>query len=381
MSKQTITGNGGASYTLTHAVANAQEIEVFVNNVRQEAGVAYTVAGTALSMTGNVANTDDFYVIYQGKALQTVVPPDGSVTNDKITTMAASKLTGALPAIDGSNLTNLPSGGSNYLAVNSSGTASSATGTEAIAIGAGATAKINDSIAIGRNAGQDQNAGHSGVSIGLQSYVGSYQGVAIGEYARADGYGVAIGSYSDANNNYAVGIGNNAQATQNNAVALGYQASATTANKFVLGNSSISDLRCQDTSITAVSDRRDKTQIEPLSVGLDFVNAIEPKAYYKNNRNEYYDSDDNFNQSDYEAATKKYTKREFGFVAQDVAAQLPNTYSDARLSFTETDDVQGFEVQQFTMGDMTPILWKALRELSDKYDALLARVSALEEAN
>ena len=72
-------------------------------------------------------------------------------------------------------------------------------------------------------------------------------------------------------------------------------------------------------------------------------------------------------------------KREFGFVAQDVAAQLPNTYSDARLSFIETDDVQGFEVQQFTMGDMTPILWKALREMSDKYDALLARASALEE--
>ena len=110
MDKQVITGNGGASYTLTHAVANAQEIEVFVNNVRQEAGVAYTVSGTALTMTGNVASTDDFYVIYQGKALQTVVPPDGSVTDAKITTMAASKLTGALPAIDGSALTGIGGG-------------------------------------------------------------------------------------------------------------------------------------------------------------------------------------------------------------------------------------------------------------------------------
>ena len=90
MDKQTITGNGGASYTLTHAVANAQEIEVFVNNVRQEAGIAYTVAGTALSMTGNVASTDDFYVIYQGKALQTVVPPDGSVSTAKIASGAVT---------------------------------------------------------------------------------------------------------------------------------------------------------------------------------------------------------------------------------------------------------------------------------------------------
>lgn len=84
MDKQVITGNGGASYTLTHAVANAQEIEVFVNNVRQEPGVAYTVSGTALAMTGNVASSDSFYVIYQGKALQSVVTPDGSVTTAKI---------------------------------------------------------------------------------------------------------------------------------------------------------------------------------------------------------------------------------------------------------------------------------------------------------
>ena len=75
MAKQDITGDGGASYTLTHAVANEQEIEVFVNNVRQEPGVAYTVNGTALTMTGNVASTDDFYVVFQGKAIATANHP------------------------------------------------------------------------------------------------------------------------------------------------------------------------------------------------------------------------------------------------------------------------------------------------------------------
>lgn len=90
MDKQTITGNGGTSYTLDHAVANVNEIEVFVNNVRQEPSVAYTVAGTALTMTGNVASSDDFYVVFQGKALQTVVPPDGSVTSAKLASGAAA---------------------------------------------------------------------------------------------------------------------------------------------------------------------------------------------------------------------------------------------------------------------------------------------------
>ena len=89
MDKQDITGNGGTSYTLSHAVANAQEIEVFVNNVRQEPAVAYTATGTALTMTGAVASTDDFYVVYQGKAVQTVVPPDGSVTSAKLDTNIA----------------------------------------------------------------------------------------------------------------------------------------------------------------------------------------------------------------------------------------------------------------------------------------------------
>lgn len=76
--KQTITGDGGASYTLDYSVANEQEIEVFVNNVRQEPGVAYTVSGQSLTMTGNVESDDDFYVVYQGKALQTVNHPAGA---------------------------------------------------------------------------------------------------------------------------------------------------------------------------------------------------------------------------------------------------------------------------------------------------------------
>jgi len=78
MDKQTITGDGGTDYTLDHAVGSEQEIEVFVNNVRQEPSVAYTVAGTALTMTGNVASTDDFYVVFQGKAQQSVTHPSNS---------------------------------------------------------------------------------------------------------------------------------------------------------------------------------------------------------------------------------------------------------------------------------------------------------------
>lgn len=88
ITKQDLTGVTGSpvkrGFTLDHAVANANEIEVFVNNVRQEPSVAYTVSGTALTMTGDVETTDDFYVVFQGKAIQTVVPPDLTVDTAKI---------------------------------------------------------------------------------------------------------------------------------------------------------------------------------------------------------------------------------------------------------------------------------------------------------
>ena len=79
--KQTITGNGTAGpYTLNYSAGGNQEIEVFVNNVRQEPGVAYTANGTVLTMTGAVASTDDCYAVFQGKAQQTVVPGAGTIT-------------------------------------------------------------------------------------------------------------------------------------------------------------------------------------------------------------------------------------------------------------------------------------------------------------
>lgn len=78
--KQTITGTGGTTYTLTHSVANEQEIEVFVNNVRQEggSGKAYTVSGNQITFSENIASTDTVYVNFQGKAVQTVSHPSNA---------------------------------------------------------------------------------------------------------------------------------------------------------------------------------------------------------------------------------------------------------------------------------------------------------------
>ena len=77
--KQDLTGATGTSLTLSHAVANAESISLVINNVLQEPTTAYSVTGTAVTLTGSVVATDDIYVVYNALALQESVPPDGSV--------------------------------------------------------------------------------------------------------------------------------------------------------------------------------------------------------------------------------------------------------------------------------------------------------------
>ena len=73
--KQDLTGQSGTSFTLTHAVSHANDLSVYINHVRQEPTTAYSVNGTTLTTTGSVAGTDDFYIIYDELALQSISHP------------------------------------------------------------------------------------------------------------------------------------------------------------------------------------------------------------------------------------------------------------------------------------------------------------------
>ena len=83
--KQDFTANGSTTtFTLSSAVASANDIEVFVGNVRQEPTDAYTVSGTALTMSEAPATGLNFYVVFKGLEENSVVPADGSITNAKL---------------------------------------------------------------------------------------------------------------------------------------------------------------------------------------------------------------------------------------------------------------------------------------------------------
>jgi len=79
LKRQVITGNGGSTYTLDHAVASVNDVAIFVNNVRQDPA-SYSISGTALTLGGTISSSDSCYVIFLGQALQTVTPATGTVT-------------------------------------------------------------------------------------------------------------------------------------------------------------------------------------------------------------------------------------------------------------------------------------------------------------
>jgi len=81
--KQDFTTSATTSYTLDNPVANANELALFINFVRQEPG-SYSASGTTLTLTEATSVGDDMYCVYLGKAVQTVNPPNASVGASQI---------------------------------------------------------------------------------------------------------------------------------------------------------------------------------------------------------------------------------------------------------------------------------------------------------
>jgi hypothetical protein len=94
--KDTFTSDSSTTqFTLSKAVGHANDIAVFVGNVRQEPNTAYTVNGTTLDFgSGNAPATGlDMYVVHQAGTLESsVVPADGTISTAKL---ADDSVTGA----------------------------------------------------------------------------------------------------------------------------------------------------------------------------------------------------------------------------------------------------------------------------------------------
>jgi hypothetical protein len=261
--------------------------------------------------------------------------------------------------------------------VNSSGYDNTALGTNAMfsntsgfkntAIGAGALfANTNgdNNIAIG-NALFQSPGGDNNIAIGdfaLRSTSGNsvYSCVAIGISALRDNTtgsdNTAIGHFAG----YLNGVNSNTTGNNNTFIGNGsVGASQTASNAITLGNAQVTALRCQVTTITSLSDARDKTNIVDIPAGLSFVQALRPVAFDWNMRD-----------------GGKVGAHEFGFVAQELqAAQDQTGITVPNLLYTENP-----EKLEASAGTLIPVLVKAIQELKTQLDAVKSEIALLRNA-
>lgn len=215
-----------------------------------------------------------------------------------------------------------------------------------VAIGSSAlqnTTSSADAVAIGSAAGQYTTSGTQNVFVGRWA----------GQRCTTGSYNVYVGPESGL---YALGTTTNT--TGSNNICIGrraYLSAADVSNEITLGNTSITSLRCAVTSITSLSDVRDKKDIQTLPVGLDFVNTLNPVQFTWNTRD-----------------GAKVGQQAAGFIAQDLQeAQSGNEYLNLVLD-NNPDRLEA------TPGNLIPVLVKAIQELAEKVEQQSLEIEALK---
>tara|TARA_B100001778_G_scaffold302527_1_gene279258 strand:+ start:50 stop:1531 length:1482 start_codon:yes stop_codon:yes gene_type:complete len=195
-------------------------------------------------------------------------------------------------------------------------------------------------------------------------------GYGAGRYYRTGAYNTFMGAYSGP-------ISYDGTNAGSNNTCLGYQANVSTgavSNEVVLGNASVTVLRCQQNTITALSDERDKKDIIDLDKGLDTVMALKPRKFVWDPRQVEVANETTVEDEDGHATLSGDPimvtpsiagVKDVGFIAQE----LQDVDDDfLRLVYAVNPDKL-----EASYGRLVPVLVKAIQELS-------AKVTALESA-
>ena len=257
------------------------------------------------------------------------------------------------------------------------------TGNHNVAMGTSAGQSIttgNGNVCIGNAAGVNRTTGSDLTAIGnstsfknetagqntavggaaLYMNVSGNNNTAMGTnalYSCTGGNNTAVGRYANmllttanANQSFGYNAGYHTTTGDGNINLGGQPSTATASYQITLGTTSHSNLRCNDTSISSLSDERDKTDIVDLPVGLDFLNTLKPRQFKWQTRE----------------GNVKDNRIDAGFVAQELQT-AQSSYKYLRLVQDENPDK--LEAKQ---GNLIPLLVKAIQELSVKVTALEA---------
>jgi trimeric autotransporter adhesin len=245
-----------------------------------------------------------------------------------------------------------------------------------------------DNVGIGRGALDSVTTGDDNIALGLAALdkctTGSYN-IAIGKQCLKDTttgeYNIAMGEgsqrYASGSNNISMGYrtahnisgSNNVligasiltsssdSLSGNNNTLIGKSASpssSSVSNEMTLGHSGLNTLRCNQTSITSLSDGRDKINVAELGEGLDFVTRLKPVKF------EWKTRDGNIKDGTCEA----------GFIAQDLQQLQKDTDTDY-LNLVMDSNPDRLEA---SYGKLVPILVRAIQELKSEVEQLKANV-------
>jgi hypothetical protein len=144
-------------------------------------------------------------------------------------------------------------------------------------------------------------------------------------------------------------------------ISIGYNAqpsTGTVSGECTLGDSAINNLRCNDTTISSLSDARDKTEVIDCPLGVDFINTLRPVKFKWQTR------DGNVKDGSYEV----------NFIAQE----LQQAQSEANADYLGLIINSNPERLEARPGKLLPILVKAVQELSEQNAMLLQRIEQLE---
>ena len=130
-----------------------------------------------------------------------------------------------------------------------------------------------------------------------------------------------------------------------------YPAGVNSNNSVTLGNASITTLRCAVTSITSLSDARDKKDVAPIELGLDFVKELNPVKFVWNDRDE----------------SGKHDVADSGFIAQDLKS-LEDKYNASEVLKLVYDENP--EKLEASYGRLVPVLVQAIKDLAAKVEQL-----------
>jgi hypothetical protein len=233
------------------------------------------------------------------------------------------------------------------------------TGSANSAFGGGALGGLTTgtwNIGIGPQSGQTLDSGSENIFIGYQAGYGDFanppgnQNTCVGTMAGFNMSGSQYNTFIGWNAGFNTTTGSNNICLGNGSDA----ATATSSNSITLGNPSIGVIRAAVTTITSLSDARDKKDVKELGAGLEFVKGLKPVEFVWDEREE----------------KGKHDIKDFGFIAQD----LKKSQEDAELAETlKLVYEENPEKLEASYGKLIPILVKAIQDLSAKVEALEAK--------